>query len=76
MATLFIILGVLVLLGLVLLVAFVLVLPNMRAAAAERARIEREVQTASWQIHQQATHAFGQMLDAARETKPDDWSRP
>lgn len=37
--------------------------------AQERARIEREVQRASWRIHQQATQAFGQMLDAARQAQ-------
>lgn len=33
---------------------------------AERTRIDREAQEASWKIHQQATKAFGAMLDAAR----------
>lgn len=35
--------------------------------AMERARVEREAAEASWRIHQQATQAFGQMLDAARQ---------
>jgi uncharacterized protein (UPF0261 family) len=33
---------------------------------AERTRIEQERQVAAWRIHQQATQAFGQMLEAAR----------
>lgn len=36
--------------------------------AAERARVEREAQEASWRIHQRASQAFGEMLDAARRT--------
>ena len=35
--------------------------------ASERARIEREAAEASWRIHQRATQAFGQMLEAARQ---------
>lgn len=42
--------------------------------AIERVRLEREAAEASWRIHQQATEAFGQMLDAARQ--PDRKDRP
>jgi hypothetical protein len=35
--------------------------------AAELQRLEHEAAAASWRIHQQATHAFAQMLEAARE---------
>lgn len=33
----------------------------------ERQRLEREAAAASWRIHQQATHAFAEMLEAARD---------
>jgi hypothetical protein len=39
--------------------------------AIERVRLEREAAEASWRIHQQATEAFSQMLEAAREAAPD-----
>ncbi len=56
--------------GLVLLgVAVLLPVAN---EAVERARIEREAQEASWKIHQQATHAFGRMLDATRQDRHED----
>lgn len=35
--------------------------------ALTRVRIEREAAEASWRIHQQATRAFGEMLEAARQ---------
>lgn len=38
---------------------------------AERTRIEKERQDAAWRIHQQATRAFGQMLDAARDQREE-----
>lgn len=50
------------------------VLAPAMGQAVERARIEREVAEASWRIHNQATQAFGQMLDAAREAKAHDVS--
>ena len=56
----FAIVGVLVLVGVALLVPVV-------DEARERARIEAETADASWKIHQQATSAFGQMLDTARD---------
>lgn len=37
--------------------------------AAEELRIETEVQDASWRIHQRATNAFGEMLQAARDAE-------
>lgn len=40
--------------------------------AFERVRLEREAAEASWRIHQQATEAFGQMLDAARQSDRED----
>jgi hypothetical protein len=39
----------------------------MDSGATERQRLEREAAAASWRIHQQATHAFAQMLEAARD---------
>lgn len=50
----------------VALLALAAVLPSV-TEAVERARIEREVADASWQIHQQATKAFAQMLHVARQ---------
>ena len=44
----------------------VAMLPSI-SKATERARVEREVQEASWRIHQQATRAFGQLLTTARD---------
>ncbi|HYI61536.1 MAG TPA: hypothetical protein VEW93_06995 [Acidimicrobiales bacterium] len=38
--------------------------------ANEEARIQRETQAASWRIHQSATQAFGDMLEAARQPEP------
>lgn len=40
--------------------------------AVERVRLEREAAEASWRIHQQATEAFGQMLDAARQAEHEE----
>ena len=40
--------------------------------AMERVRLEREAAQASWRIHQQATEAFGQMLDAARQADREE----
>jgi hypothetical protein len=37
--------------------------------ALEQARIDREVQDAAWRIHQLGRHAFGQMLEAARQSE-------
>lgn len=34
--------------------------------ASERIRLQRETQDAAWEIHSQATNAFGDMLHAAR----------
>lgn len=42
---------------------------------AERTRIEKERQDAAWRIHQQATQAFGQMLDAARRGEREEGGR-
>lgn len=53
--------------GLVLL--GVAVLLPVASEAVERARIEREAQEASWKIHQQATQAFGRMLDTTRQDR-------
>ncbi len=40
----------------------------------ERARIDQEAQDASYRIHQQATEAFGRMLEAARHNRFEDRS--
>lgn len=61
--------AVVVLLGAVVAVAVVV---PAATQAVERARVEREAQHASWVIHQQATAAFGQMLDEARDTPRDE----
>lgn len=37
------------------------------AEGTERRRLEEEAAAASWRIHQQATAAFAQMLEAARD---------
>jgi hypothetical protein len=42
---------------------------------AERTQIEQERQEASWRIHQQATQAFGQMLEAARRGQRKEGGR-
>ena len=57
----FAIIGALILVGVALLVPVV-------DEARQRARIDAETADASWKIHQQATSAFGEMLDTARET--------
>lgn len=61
------------------LLAFVLVaiwlLAPVANRLAERTRIEQERQEASWRIHQQATRAFGQMLEAARRGEREEGGR-
>jgi hypothetical protein len=52
--------GVLILVGVALMVPVV-------DEARKLARIEAETADAAWKIHQQATSAFGQMLDTARD---------
>ena len=56
------------------LVAVGLMLPSI-SAGMERARVEREAQVASWQIHQQATRAFGELLDTARRAEDQEEDR-
>lgn len=63
---------VVVLAGLVLLAATLLLAASQ---AAERLRIEREAEQASWNIHQQASAAFGQLLDAARSEQEQERGR-
>ncbi len=58
----------LVFLSVLVMAAVALVLPAA-TKAVERARVEREVTEASWRIHQQATQAFGEMLEAARQAE-------
>lgn len=53
------------------LLAVGLMLPSI-SAGMERARVEQEVQEASWRIHQQATRAFGQLLETARSAEDQD----
>lgn len=48
-----------------------LVLPAV-SEVSEWIRIQREAHAASWRIHQHATAAFAQMLDAARRTEPGE----
>lgn len=59
-------LGLVVFLGVVAIGLMVAFVPSV-SREIERQRVEREAQEASFRIHQQATRAFGQMLDAARE---------
>ena len=70
--TLLIVFTALVLLGIAIL------LPSA-SEASERARLARQVQDTAWNIHCQATTAFGEMLRATRQTetdgKPRDSSR-
>lgn len=63
-------LGVLVTLAVLLVTALALVGPSL-AEAAERARLEREAQAASWRIHQQASRAVTEMLEATRDIRRD-----
>lgn len=58
--------GALACVAMLIFLAAVLALPAI-SEAVERARVDREAQEASWRIHQQATRAFGRMLDAARD---------
>jgi hypothetical protein len=68
MATLMVVVGFLVVLALLGCVALlVCVVLDEIETSAERARVERATAEASWQIHQRATAAFAQMLEAARE---------
>ena len=60
--------GALVLLGSIALVAAFVFSPDFRADV-ERARLDQERLDASWRIHQQATAAFGKMLQAARDAE-------
>lgn len=58
----------------VLLLIGLVLLEPAASQAVERARLERATAEASWRIHHQATQAFGQMLDAARDAKAKDVS--
>ncbi len=42
------------------------------AELAEKARLHDEAQKASWQMHQQTTQAFAQMLDVSRQRLPGE----
>ncbi len=55
----------------VLVVGLVLAAPVV-SGIQERHRMDREVQEASWRIHQQATKAFGRLLEAARQDQEGD----
>lgn len=61
-------LGLAVFLGVAIIGIAVAVVPSV-SREMERRQVEREAQEASFRIHQQATRAFGQMLDAARTTE-------
>lgn len=61
-------LGLVAFLGVVIIGFAVAFVPSV-SREIERQRVEREAQAASFRIHQQATRAFGQMLDAAREAE-------
>lgn len=60
--------GAVVLLGAIALVAAFAFSPDFRADM-KRAQMDQERFEASWRIHQQATAAFSQMLQAAREAE-------
>ena len=62
-----VVLGMLALGGLV--VTWAVYAPSA-AELAEKARLHDEAQKASWQMHQQATQAFAQMLDVSRQRLP------
>lgn len=64
-------LGLLVFLGVVIVGFAAAFLPSVQREI-ERQRVEREAQEASFRIHQRATRAFGQMLEAAREAERQD----
>lgn len=64
-------LGLVVFLGVVI-VGFAVVFVPSVSREIERQRVEREAQEASFRIHQQATRAFGQMLEAARNAERQD----
>lgn len=61
-------LGLVVFLGVVIVGFAVAFVPSV-SREIERQRVEREAQEASFRIHQQATRAFGQMLEAARKAE-------
>lgn len=61
-------LGLVVFLGVVIVGFAVAFVPSV-SREIERQRVDREAQEASFRIHQQATHAFGQMLEAARKAE-------
>ncbi len=63
--------GLMVVVGVGLFLLAIAFLPSV-SAAHERSRAERESQEASWRIHQQATQAFGQMLESARQEDRED----
>ena len=67
----FALIGLVVVVSAVMLVLAISFVPSI-SASVEQARVERESQEASWRIHQQATRAFGQMLDAARKAEKED----
>ena len=67
-------LGLVVFLGVVIIGLTVAFVPSV-SREMERQRVEREAQEASFRIHQQATRAFGQMLDAAREAERQEGRR-
>ena len=64
-------LGLVVFLGVVIIGLTVAFVPSV-SREMERQRVEREAQEASFRIHQQATRAFGQMLEAARKAERQD----
>ena len=64
-------LGLVVFLGVIIIGFGVAFVPSV-SREIERQRVEREAQEASFRIHQQASRAFGQMLEAARETERRD----
>jgi hypothetical protein len=69
MIVFFAVVGILTVIGVVLaLTLYLLDAP----AQTERLRIEREAQTAAWQIHERARDAFSQMLDVARDHPRDE----
>jgi hypothetical protein len=63
---LYFVLAIAALVGILTVIGVVLIVPVVDGAR-ERARIEVEAAEASWKIHQQATEAFGQMLDMGRD---------
>jgi hypothetical protein len=64
-----------VVLGMLALGALVVTWAVYAPSAAElavKARLHDEAQKASWQMHQQATQAFAQMLDVSRQRLPGE----